>query len=312
VNLAHVHLLLNHFPTIGFMVGMGLFIFALLAKSEVLQRASLVIFFLIAAISIPTYISGNSAAEILRKQGVSVNLITAHEDAAFIGSVFMGITGFVAWIGLWRWRYIARLSGGTALVVLLLSLITFGLMTRASNLGGKIRHPEIRSAAEAGAATAAPSDRGLVASIGSELNDHFWALPICQSVHLVGLSIIFLVVLLVNLRILGVAKGISLMGLYSLLPLGIVGFGINLLTGMFLFIASTDQFTTNIAFFWKIGFILAGAFNLLYFMLVDRVWTIEAGDDAPITEKLVAGSALFVWVAVLFCGQMLTFLGNAF
>jgi uncharacterized membrane protein len=289
---------------------MGLFIFALLAKSDVLQRASLVMFFLVTAITVPTYLSGSSAAEILRQQGVSAPLISAHENAAFIGSIFMGITGFVAWLGLWRWRYIGRLSGATGLVILLLSLITFGLMSRASTLGGEIRHPEILSAAEGDPPAAAA--KGPVDSIQWMMNHDTWAVPICQSIHLMGLTIIFLVVLLVNLRMLGLAKSISLMGLYSLLPLGIVGFGINLLTGMFLFIATTNQYTTNQAFFFKIVFILAGAFNLLYFMLVDRVWAIEAGDDAPMMEKFVAGSALFIWVGVLFWGQMLTFLGNAF
>ena len=45
MNLAHVHLLLNHFPTIGMIVGLGLFVVAILAKSDHLKRASLVIFF---------------------------------------------------------------------------------------------------------------------------------------------------------------------------------------------------------------------------------------------------------------------------
>jgi hypothetical protein len=45
MNLAHVHLLLNHFPTIGMIVGLGLFVGAIVAKSEDLKRASLVVFF---------------------------------------------------------------------------------------------------------------------------------------------------------------------------------------------------------------------------------------------------------------------------
>ena len=41
LNLAHVHLLLNHFPTIGMMVGLGVFIAAIIAKSDDLKRAYL-------------------------------------------------------------------------------------------------------------------------------------------------------------------------------------------------------------------------------------------------------------------------------
>ena len=46
LNLAHVHLLLNHFPTIGMIVGLGLFLVAIVAKSDDLKRASLVNLFL--------------------------------------------------------------------------------------------------------------------------------------------------------------------------------------------------------------------------------------------------------------------------
>ncbi len=57
MNLAHLHLLLNHFPTIGFGIGLGLFLVSLFGKNEELKRASLVILFLIAVIAIPTYLS---------------------------------------------------------------------------------------------------------------------------------------------------------------------------------------------------------------------------------------------------------------
>jgi hypothetical protein len=36
------------------------------------------------------------------------------------------------------------------------------------------------------------------------------------------------------------------------------------------------------------------------------------GDDAPVASKIAAASALSLWVAVLFCGHMLPFIGNAF
>ena len=58
--------------------------------------------------------------------------------------------------------------------------------------------------------------------------------------------------------------------------------------------------------------VVLGAINVLYFMLMDQPWTVKEGDDAPLTAKLVAASAICVWVCVLFFGHMLPFLGNAF
>src|SRR5438067_1157039 len=149
MNMAHVHLLLNHFPTIGFGIGLGLILVSVIGKKEQLMRASLVIFLLVAALGIPTYLSGNAAQELLQdRTDISQTLVRAHEDAALLGFVFMEITGFIAWLSLWQFRLISRMPRWSIPPVLILSLVTFGLMARAANIGGEIRHPEIQAAAQ--------------------------------------------------------------------------------------------------------------------------------------------------------------------
>jgi uncharacterized membrane protein len=317
MNLAHIHLLLNHFPTIGFGIALALFLAALVGKNEELKRTSLVVFFLIAALAIPTYFSGNAAVEALCSgpegecpPGVSEARIRAHEDAALMGFILMELTGFIAWLGLWQFRMISHAPRWNVVAVLLLSILTFGLMARASNIGGEIRHTEIISATQA-----APPDgavRGLVRELGAGVNAHQWIWPASETLHFIGLCILFTVVLLMDLRILGVAKKISFPALYQLLPLGMLGFATNLATGMVFFLATPEQYTQNPVFYWKILFVMLGAVNVLYFMVLDEPWTIGAGDDAPLSARLIAGSAIFVWVGVLFFGHMLPFLGNAF
>jgi len=61
MNPAHLHLVLNHFPTIGFAVGLGLLAVAIALKKDELKRASLVVLFLAALITIATYLTGNAA-----------------------------------------------------------------------------------------------------------------------------------------------------------------------------------------------------------------------------------------------------------
>ena len=75
MNLAHVHLLLNHFPVIGTIIGLGLFLVSLFGKSDDLKRASLVIFLGIALLTIPTYLSGNGCPA--RDQGSSGRISNA-------------------------------------------------------------------------------------------------------------------------------------------------------------------------------------------------------------------------------------------
>jgi hypothetical protein len=61
MNLTHLHLLLNHFPTIGMIVGLGVFIAGITTKSKDVTRASLGIFFFLALLSLPTFATGTAA-----------------------------------------------------------------------------------------------------------------------------------------------------------------------------------------------------------------------------------------------------------
>jgi len=334
-NTAHVHLLLNHVPTVGFGVALALFLVGQTRRNDDLKRTGLVLFFCVAVLSIATYISGTAAASVLRGPDaaptyppfVAPQAIRAHEDAALLAFVFMEITGFFAWLALWQWRRVTHLSSAYFTTVLILSIATFGLMARAADLGGAIHHPEIleRKATEAQIAhdrTATSvstsdaewgSDTGWVRSFGTQfVTGKIWVWPTLETLHFVGLSMLFTAVLIVNLRMLGMVKKVSYAAVHQLMPIGILGFGLNLITGMMFFIGEPEQYIHNSVFYWKIVFIVLGGLNVVYFMLDDGVWNVKAGDDAPFGSKIAAASAIFIWAAVLFCGHMLPFLGNAF
>jgi hypothetical protein len=290
-------------------VGLGLFLVSLIAKNDDLKRTSLGIFFVIALISLPTYVTGNAAQAAIKGQaGVSEPLMARHQDAALLAFVFMGLTGVFSWVGLWQFRRLLHLTRWNLSVVLILSIATFGLMAWAANIGGEIRHPEIRSVTTV---ADLPVD-SKAAAIGSFVVAHPWVWPTCETLHFIGLGLLFGVVLLVNLRMLGMMRNVSFAALHGLLPLGIVGFGINSFTGMLFFIATPEQYTQNVAFYWKLIFMLLAGINLLYFTVVDEPWALGAGDDAPLSAKLAAASAIFLWVGVMYCGRMLPFIGNSF
>ena len=310
MNAVQVHLLVNHFPTVAFSIGLLLFFVAIAAKNDYLKRTSLVIFFLTAALTIATYVSGNEAQTLVRDTpGVSTAAIGQHETAALLAFSFMQATGFFSWLGLWMWRRASRVTNWNLAVVLVLAIVAFALMARAANIGGEIRHSEISAAAdETGDGEAAES---ALRSWGDYVEAHTWVWPTAESLHFVGLCMLFGVVLAVDLRMLGMGKSLSFASLYQLLPLGMLGFTINLITGMMFFVATPQQYT-GFLFFLKMMLVILGAINVLYFMLVDEPWSVGEGDDAPARTKLVAASAIVIWIAVAFCGHMLPFLGNSF
>lgn len=310
MNLAHVHLLLNHVPTVGMIVALGVFLVAIVAKSDDLKRASLGLFFLIALIAIPTFATGTAAELALSKNTeVSTPVVQAHETAAFIALWFLELTGGLAWLGLWQYRRLARVPQATLMSVLLMALVSFGLMARAANIGGDIRHPEIRTAAPVTTAASKP----LARVIGDGMVNLKWGWPASETIHFIGLSLLFGVVLLIDLRMLGFLKGIPFSTLHRLLPWGVLGFGINTVTGMLFFIgAPPDFYITNGIFLWKLSLILVAGVNALYFTVVDQAWTTGAGDAPPMGARVAAASGIFLWIGVIFCGQMLPFLGHSF
>lgn len=309
MNWTHVHLLLNHFPTVGMVIALGLYIVALAMKSDELKRASLVIFVFISLLSIPTFITGKSAQlALMDKPGVSKPLIDEHETAAFIALAVMELTGALSWFGLWQWRRLSRVPQGTLIAVLLAGLVTFGLMTRAANLGGEIRHPEIGVPA----ATATP-DPPLARVIGDAMVNWTWTWAASETVHFIGLSLLFGVILLVDLRMLGLMKSIPYSTLHRILPWGMLGFALNVATGILFFIgAPPDFYVTNSLFYWKMALVLLAGANALYFTIFDQPWAVEAGDPPPLAAKVAAGSCIVLWLGVLYCGQMLPFLGHSF
>jgi uncharacterized membrane protein len=313
-DLVHIHLLINHFPIIGTIIGVGLFVIALIGKSEDLQRAGLVIFIAMALIALPTFMTGNAAQDAIKYlPGVSLALLAAHQNAALLALVFMEITGAAAWFGLWEFRRNAKLGSVTLGVVLILSLITIGTMGNAGSLGGKIRHEEILHEPDMTAAAVGAQTLGLdAAKIGVWVRGTKWVWPTLQTLHFMGLSLLLGVVFLVDLRLLGLMRNASYSAVHRLLPWGVMGFALNVLTGMCYWVAAPYQYTLNPVFYWKIMFIMAAGINAIYLTLFDEPWSVQAGEAAPLRGKLIAASVVLLWIGVIFCGIMLPFLGSAF
>ena len=317
MDLTHIHLLLNHIPTIGFVIALGLFLTSLVSKSNDLKRASLVLFVLIGLLAIPTYVSGNSAAEAIcaggpkapacDDPGLSKALIETHEGVALFALAAIVLTAGFAWLGLWQIRRTSRPQNWTLAVILLLSLFAFTLVVRAANIGGEIRHPEIRDFREITSPNVHFARR-----IGSVVLSLPWGWPSLETLHFIGLSLLIGVILLIDLRMLGVMKNVAFPALHRLLPWAILGFGTNLVSGMLFFVASPEQYAHNVAFIWKLILMMLAGANALYFTVFDEAWVLQPGDEAPLSAKAVAVSAIVLWVGVLYFGSMLPFIGNAF
>lgn len=143
---AHVHLLLNHVPVIGSLFALGLLAWGLWRRSEELQRAALGAVVVVALMTIPTYLSGEPAWEDIMGLPAAQQdpQIEAHQRAAQFAFGASLLTGIVAMITLVKGCKGKPLATRWVAAILVLSLATTGVMAYVANLGGMIRHLEIR------------------------------------------------------------------------------------------------------------------------------------------------------------------------
>jgi hypothetical protein len=142
-----------------------------------------------------------------------------------------------------------------------------------------------------------------------------WVWPTCEILHFVGMAFLIGFIGLLDFRILGIGKGLSMGGLNKLVPWGIAGFLVNVVTGFLFYAGDPDQYLHNPAFQFKMLFIVVAGLNVMYFYfggVLKRVEALGPTDEAPVPAKIVAAVSLITWVAVMYCGRMLPYLGNAF
>ncbi|MGE5174132.1 MAG: hypothetical protein ACM3MD_09925 [Betaproteobacteria bacterium] len=145
INWAHVHLLINHFPVVGVLGGILLLIYALTRKSEEVKMVSLGVFVLIALMTIAVFFTGQAAEEAVKKlPGVTEGYIGRHEEMAEYAITLMEILGVLALTGLVLLKRLGAIPKLVVLLVLVMSLITAAVVGFTANLGGQIRHTEIR------------------------------------------------------------------------------------------------------------------------------------------------------------------------
>lgn len=148
LNWAHLHLMMNHFPVVGVIGAILLLLYALVRKSDEVKMVSLGIFVLIAIITIPIYVTGGFAEDSVKNlPGVTEAYIGRHADVASYALLLMEGLGIAALTGLFLLRRSGKIPKGIIAVVLVLSLVAAAVIGFSANLGGQIRHTEVRAGA---------------------------------------------------------------------------------------------------------------------------------------------------------------------
>ena len=307
----HLHILLNHLPSLGSVVALGMYLLSFYHKNVRLQNYAIFAFMALAWLAIPTFLSGAASRWALMARtdtDMLPGMIFAHQNAALLAFGATGLTGIFSWFALWQFRRFDEVPKWNQITILVLAIGTVVMMTRAGSLGGRINHPEIRDGAEILSGQGQPGPISFAENI---ITGNNWAWPASEAAHFLGLALIFGTVLLLSLRILGVAKDrLSYSAVHRLLPLGALGTIINVVTGMLFFIGDSGRYVAMDGFPPKIMFLVIGGFAMLYFTSFDGPWKLKKGDDATLITKLMAVVVLGSWAGVIIFGRLLPYYGG--
>lgn len=326
LNLAHWHLLLNHFPIIGTLVALGLFLSSFVGENQDLRRASFIVFAGVGFMSIGTFLTGfGAAAIVMGKPGISDAAITRHEGAAMLAIWFIELTGALAAVGLWQYHSRKRPAHWTVTAVLIASMLSMGLAARTGNTAGDIAHHELRIGPDGKLPAAdAPLTEGPIGSVlqhfepnpdafGMFIVGNKWLWAVLMAVHFIGLAIIIGTVGILDLRMMGFLKQLPVGPLHRFMPWAMAALAANIATGLLAFIGQPENYIYSGALWLKVVGIMLIGLNAAAFYLTDvfnRAEPLKAGEDAPMSAKLIAVSSLFLWIFVIVMGRYIQPLSN--
>jgi uncharacterized protein involved in response to NO len=134
-----------------------------------------------------------------------------------------------------------------------------------------------------------------------------WLHSACESVHFIGLSLMIGVLLIVDLRALGVFPQVDFKTVHRLIPFAILGFSLNLVSGV-AFVCNDPTWWYNPMFKIKMLAILIAGANALEFTFVEEPKVRLAANGVeifPNSIKISAALSLFSWFIVIVAGRML-------
>jgi hypothetical protein len=139
-----------------------------------------------------------------------------------------------------------------------------------------------------------------------------WTWPTLESLHFIGMTLLFGALLIMDLRLLGFERAASVMSVDRLVPIAFLGFGINFVSGLIFLFGDPYRYVINISFQLKMLLILLAILNFLYYKFrVERlVINLGPGDDTPVSAKAAGGLSLVLWLGVLSYGRLIPYLGT--
>ena len=148
---------------------------------------------------------------------------------------------------------------------------------------------------------------GLATAIRSSL----YAFPLIESMHVLGLTLVFGTIVIIDLRLLGLASSRrSFTAMASeVFRWTWLAFAVTATSGVLMFITNASTYYHSPFFRTKMALLVVSGLNMLAFELTARrsVHTWDRNASAPAAGKTVAAVSLVVWISVIVLGRWVGF-----
>ena len=141
------------------------------------------------------------------------------------------------------------------------------------------------------------------------IGESLWGYPIALTCHAVGMAIMVGLVAVVDLRVAGFFKVVSMDSIRKALTVAWWGFALNVASGFSLFSSQATYFITHKAFIVKLIAIILAAINayMLQRMLRANSTSWDANGVATGKAKMLAISSLLLWLTAVIAGRLIAY-----
>jgi hypothetical protein len=155
MNLAYLHVTINHLPIMGVPIALAVMVLGTWARNESVQKTALLLFVALGLATLAVFLAGRGGEDFVEHlAGVSEEAIERHERMAGIALFATEALALLSLVVFARFGGPAMLSRGPEAVtarsvpgwavatVLVAGLVTAGVLGYTGKLGGQIRHVE--------------------------------------------------------------------------------------------------------------------------------------------------------------------------
>ena len=150
--------------------------------------------------------------------------------------------------------------------------------------------------------------------LGQAMRQWLWLYPSVEVVHIVGIGLLFGSIAVLDLRLLGFSRGISVRTLARhILPWAAGAFVLIIPSGLAMFTAHATEFVQSEVFVVKMLLVLAAGMNAALFHTI-TFRTADVWDSAemrklppPPSARAAGAISLFLWISVIACGRLLAY-----